>query len=98
MNNINFESLKNFLIEGSDVNATKKILVLFNNTQQKRKVLDTLISELKNNSKFRINFNKPFLYKENLIRINNYYLYAGVKRIEKIINPAFFGNTVYYYE
>lgn len=98
MNNINFNSLLDFLIEGSQVNETKKILVLFNDSRQKRKVLDTLIEELKNNPKFKINFNKPFLHKENLIRINNYYLYTGVKRLEKIINPTFFSNTTYYYE
>lgn len=98
MNKINYEGLFNFLLEGSEINDEKKILVVFEDSRQKRNILDKLIYDLKNNPKFKINFNRPFLYKENFIKINNYYLYASVKPHIKIISPLFLSNTIYYYE
>lgn len=97
MNNMSLQNLYDYLLEGINSMNKKVIVLLFDNSNQKNKVANTVVEAIRKNPNFHINLKKPLLFQTNIIQVNNYKVYLGLKKDEKFLVNIYGKSSIFYY-
>lgn len=92
------EDIMNLLIKGADTEDDNKLVLLFQNTKEKRIFSDKIGRALLDSSLFNIDKTKALTIRNNVLRSNNTKVFLGLKIDEELLTSDYSDDQIKYYE